>query len=159
MYVCYWWRIVTFLWATKNTSKSNSLTITGFVYNTLAPDRQKELCNNATPTKRRFVKDNKHLVKLFQSSVTLCANRRGSSTEQEREAHTHGHLQTERACLYVRVLSAVKKSCWLPEVLDQIQWFYRVRFQSRHRSRPWLPSANTSVLKFSYHWYGCRFTH
>ena len=36
-----------------------------------------------------FVKDYKHLVKLFQCSVTLCTNHRGSSTQQERERHTH----------------------------------------------------------------------
>ena len=31
--------------------KSDSLMITGFAYNTLSPDRQKELCNNATQRK------------------------------------------------------------------------------------------------------------
>ena len=49
----------------------------------------------------RFVKDNQHLVKLFQCCVTLCTNHLGSATEQggERERCALTYRESVFVCL------------------------------------------------------------
>ena len=80
---------------------------------------------------------------------------------RERETHTHAMTDRERVCLFVCLCVINCQKEWLAAQGSgqNSVVLLLVGPVSRHCLWPWLPSANTSDLKFSYYWYGWKFTH
>ena len=82
--------------------KLSCLMVTGFAYNTLAPDWQTDLCNNATKRKY-FVLLNSYRTTstLYRCLVLHCVQIIMDHPQNRRERHTQRDTHTERESVFV----------------------------------------------------------
>ena len=101
--------------------------ITGVAYNTLAPDQQTELCNNATQRKCFALLTLWRITSTLQRClVFLCTLQiimDQPQNRRERQTDTHTLADTQRECVCMSVCYQLSRSHWLPRFWTKFSGF------------------------------------
>ena len=146
-------------WQQRALFLKSCLMVTGFAYNTLAPDWQTDLCNNATKRKY-FVLLNSYRTTstLYRCLVLHCVQIIMDHPQNRRKAQRERYTHRKRECVCMSVYYQLsRRVAGCPRFWTKFCSFLGP--VSHHCLWPWLPSANMLILKFSYHWHGWKFTH